>query len=211
MERGEWFAVGFAIALGTVILAFSFGELRAYALLISLLVSAIVVLLSVLSKKFTAKQIDVKVNLKIWEFQRYGITTSNTLKKPFPIGLILPLLLSLISRGFVTFLAFLQFDAKASSARVVKKYGLRRFSGIMEWDDALIVFYSALPLMILAIASSFFDGSLVNLLSRGSIIYVISNLIPLGQLDGTKLFFGSKPLFVCTWILAAVSCIFVFF
>ena len=211
MEKREILSVTVSIILCAVVISFIDGEIRAPFLLSALAISAVIILISVCSKKLTAGNIDVGIKLKIWEFQRYGLAAKQKFRSPFPIGLLLPLILVIISNGMLKFLAFLQFESKALPAKAVKKYGLRRFSGIMEWDDALIVFYSVLPLMILAIAASFFDSAFFNSLSRYSMFYVISNLIPISQLDGTKLFFGSRPLFVFTWILAVISSFFAFF
>ncbi len=210
MEKREIVSAIIAIMLCGVVLSFNKGELDSLLLFYSLIVSAIIILLSLASKIIVAKNLGLGMTAEIWKFQRYGIIAKQKFKKPFPIGLLAALILALITNGTLKFLAFLQFNFTALPVRVVKKYGSKRFSGIMEWDGALMVFYSTLPLLLLAVISSFFDIGIFSMISKYSLIYAISNLIPLGQLDGTKLYFGSRPLFVFTWILTAFSALFVF-
>jgi Zn-dependent protease len=100
---------------------------------------------------------------------------------------------------------FLQFESKALPTKVVKRFGLRRISGIMEWDDALIVFYSLMPLLMMALLAKFFTGLFFSDLARYAWIYVVCNLLPISKLDGTKLFFGSIPLFIFTWAITLLT------
>lgn len=211
IQKKEMTGIIIAVVLMALILGFSENELKLNVILSSLLISAIVILISVFAKKITASYLDLELENKTWEFRRYGISAREYLKRPFPIGLILPLLLAFISGGVVKFLALLQFEVKTLPSRVAKKYGLRRFSGIMEWDDALIAFYSAVPLLILAIACSYVNAAFFISLAKFSFLYVFSNLLPISKLDGTRLFFGSKPLFIFTWILVAGAYFIVFF
>jgi len=204
-EKRELWSIIAAVLLMAVMLSFVQNELKISVFLSSLLISVIIISVSVFTKKLTAYHIDVEIKQKIWEFKRFWITTWAYLKKPIPIGLILPILLGFLSGGAVKFLAFLQFESKALSAKAAKKYGLARYSGIMEWDDAMIVFYSTLSVLVLSIVVSFSNLVFLNNLAKYSLIYAISNLIPLGNLDGTKLFFGSRALFVFTWILAIIT------
>ena len=204
-EKRELWSIITAIFLMAVIISFIQNELKVSVFLSSLLISLIIISVSVFSKKIAAYHIDVEIKQKIWEFKRFWITAWSYLKAPFPIGLVLPILLGFLSGGALKFFAFLQFKSKALPAKASKKYGLDRYSGIMEWDDALIVFYSTLAVLVLSIAVSFSNLAFLNSLAKYSLIYAISNLIPIGNLDGTKLLFGSRALFVFTWILAIIT------
>lgn len=205
IEKREWFSILAAILLMAVIISFIENELKISVFLSSLLISLIVVSISVFAKKFIAYSIDVEVRQSIWQFHRYWISTRAHFEKPVPIGLILGILLAFLSGGAIKFLAFLQFESKATSAKAVKKYGIPRYSEIMDWDDALIVFYSTLALLILSVAVSFSTLPFLENLAKYSLIYAISNLIPIGKLDGSRLFFGSRPLFFFTWVLAVIA------
>jgi hypothetical protein len=205
MEKKEIGLIIISVIIMTLLIVFGREEGSSPALIRAFLVSIIILSLVVMAKRITANYLDVGIEHKIWEFQRYNIIEHSHFRRPIPLGLILPLLLSLFSLGIVKFFAFLQFESKALPSKAVKKYGLRRYSGIMEWDDALIVFYSLMPLLFIGLISKFIPGIFFADLARYSMIYVISNLIPIGKLDGTKLFFGSIPLFVFTWIITIIA------
>ena len=106
-----------------------------------------------------------------------------------------------MSDGWIKCFTFLQFSATALPSKVVKKYGRKRFAGIMDWDDALLVFWSTVPLLLLALI---LKGYLPEL-SKLSIYYALWNLIPIGQLDGSRLFFGSRVLFIFTWVITLAA------
>ena len=180
--------------------------------IINLTISFVIIIVSILAKKLAARAIDAKSEIKIWQFKRYWITTRSEFKKPVPMGVILPILLSFISLGFIKFLAFFQTELEAMPSRVAKKYGLRRYSDIMEWDGSLVVFYSTLALLILAVICSFITSKSFSFfeLAKYSLYYSIYNIIPFSSLDGVKLFMGSKPLYVFTLILIAITALIIF-
>jgi len=211
LSKKEMTIVALAIVLMTLVISFSKGELKIEKVLLYFLFSLIILLLSVFAKKIIARVINVEIEQNFWQWQRYGLAKRSYFKRPIPLGLILPAFLSIISLGAIKAFCFLQFTAKALPSKVVKKYGAKRFSGIMEWDDALIVFYSVIPLLALALLSRIIALSETIELSKITIYYVIWNLIPISNLDGTKLFFGSRPLFIFTWILALISTLIVLF
>jgi hypothetical protein len=202
-EKKDWIAIFVSILLMAIILNFKSDTLA--QIIRFFLISFMIIIFVVLAKKIAANYLDVKLNFKIWEFQRYGVEQHSHFQKPFPIGLIIPLLLALISRGWLNFLAFLQYDSYALPTKVVKRYGQRRFSEIMEWDDALIVFYSLIPLLGLGILSIILSKYIAPIfflqLAKVAWIYVFSNMLPISQLDGTKMFFGSIPLYIFSWII----------
>lgn len=165
-----------------------------------LLVPILIILVNLIAKKIAAPYYNIEIEFKIWEFYRWGIYERSHLKKPFPMGLVLPFFLAFFSLGAIKMLVFLQFDAKnLPKKRLLKKRGERRSrrEEINETDPAYTAFWGHLSLMILAIL-----GTILTFpeLTKYSIIYGIWNLVPFGQLDGSKLFFGS---FV-TWIFTIV-------
>ena len=208
-EKKEFIPVGLAIILMTLIIAFS-NKAQGLVLdriIIGLVISVIIILVSLVAKKITAHNIDTKITHKIWEWQRYGFGKGSYLKKPVPMGILLPLLLTFISVGVIKFFTFLEFESQAMPAKAVKKYGRFRFSNINEWDDALVGFYGLIAVLALAIISSFISNSWFPFreLSKYAFIYAICNIIPLSSLDGTKIFFGSKPLYITSLVLTLIS------
>ena len=179
---------------------------------IALLISIVVILVSVFAKKITARKIDVKIQHKIFEWERYWWSKGSHFKKPIPMGIIFPLLLLVLSAGFVKFFAFFEFKSEALVSKAVKKYGRYRFSNMNEWDDALIGFYGLLAILALGIITRFIPSIIFpfNELAKYSIYYAICNMIPLANLDGVKIFFGSRPLYILSLVLLALAAIIVF-
>ena len=172
----------------------------AYFMLL-LLFSAVVILVNILVKKMAAYLVDAEVEHKIWIMDRFGFYEKSYLKKPVPVGLIFPLLLSFLSLGYLKFLGMLEYDVYASKARASKKIGNVRFSELTESHMGLIGGFAILANIILAIVAYILDQPL---LAKISIYYAFANILPISNLDGTKIFFGSR---VFWFLLAVISTI----
>jgi len=156
-----------------------------------LIFSAIIITTSIFAKKAAAYIRHIEIEHQILQLQRFGIYKRAHFKKPIPLGIIFPLLLSVISSGFVKCFTLLQFDSKALPTKVVKARGFYRYSEIMERDLAQISFWGLMAVLGIAILADLFT---LPDLAKLSIYYSIWNLIPFGQLDGNKIFHGSAPL-----------------
>jgi hypothetical protein len=162
------------------------------------LIPIIIILLNIFTKKFFSKYYNIKIEHKIFEFQRYGITKRAHFKKPFPIGLLFPLLTTIISFGLLKPLTLLQFEmTNVPETRLLRKRGHYRKTEINESDPAMTAVFGFYSLFLLAIISS-----VINYpeLAKFSIFYGFWNLIPFGNLDGTKIFFGS----FINWLILAI-------
>lgn len=156
---------------------------------IIMIVPPLIILFNVIPKKFVGKILSIKVEHKIWEFQRWGLYRRSSLKKPAPIGLFLPFVMSIFSLGLIRMFTLLQFDAKnIHEKRILKQIGFKRKSEINDFDlgfTAAAGFYSLLILALIGFLINFHE------LTKYTIYYGIWNLIPFGRLDGTKLFYGT--------------------
>lgn len=167
-----------------------------------LLVPILILATNILVKKLSSKYYSIRIEHKIFEFQRYGWVRRAKLKKPFPIGLILPIIASIISFGFLKPLTFLQFEShNIQELRILKQRGSYRKSEINESDPAIPAALSYYALIILAMIGSIFN---YPELSSYCIFYGFWNLIPYGNLDGNKIFFGS----FANWTILAIVYIF---
>lgn len=194
------------LAIVVFALAVSFGDYIAggYSIgfmvfLWSLLFGAVVILVNVFTKKIVAYMVDSEVENKIWSWQRFGFYERSYYKKPVPLGFILPILLSIVTLGYVKFLALLEYDVYASKARASKRIGHVRFSELTESHIAAIGGFGIFINLVLAFLAYVFG---VPLLAKYSIFYAFANILPLGKLDGVKIFFGSR---VAWFILAILS------
>lgn len=183
----------FQILLVIILFAFIINFLSGLeTFLFALLIAFIIISVNVITKKMIASSIDLEIEQKILQFQRWGFYKRSKLKKSIPFGLILPFFMLWLSypTGFFKMFTFLQYDLKPTKARAAKKHGgLYRFSELTEFHIALPAIWATVATLLLAVLAY-----LLNFpdLARYSIYYSAWNLIPFGQLDGCKMFFGSK-------------------
>jgi len=163
-----------------------------------LLVFFLIIFSSVTIKKLRAPAFSIKIEHRIWEFQRWGPYKRSKFKKPIPMGLIFPFFLGLFSLGYLKPFTFLQFDIEDDPDRrrlSQKGYSKMLRKQYMNQQDygytAAWGFYTVLALAIIGgILSSQYNLSFGADLAKFSIYYGLWNLVPFGQLDGSRLFFG---------------------
>src|SRR3989344_6233503 len=80
--------------------------------LTGLLWAAIIILVSVIAKKFVAPFYSLKIEHRSWGWRRWGWYERSQLKKPVPMGIIFPFFISVLSLGIIKPLTLLQFDAE---------------------------------------------------------------------------------------------------
>ena len=114
------------------------------------------------------------------------------------MGLILPFFTTFVSIGSVKIMTLLQFNAKPSKKRLLKKRGYVKKSEINESDLAFISAWASWGLILLAIIASIIKQPE---LAKYAIYYGFWNLLPISQLDGAKLFFGS----FINWFLLIIA------
>lgn len=171
--------------------------------LLLILVPIIVVLVNVFSKKIACEYFNIRIEYEPWEIQRFGLYKKSKFKKPFPIGLVLPIALAIFSLGIIKPLALLQFKHEnIPEKRILKQSGLKRKSEINDSDIGFTAFWGFASLLVLALISALIK---FPELAKYSIFFGAWNLIPYGNLDGTKLFFGSIMSWITTAILYAIS------
>ena len=160
--------------------------------------AAIIILTSVLIKNLAADYFHVIIEHKIWSFKQWWFTKRAHFKNPVPIGLIIPFFITFVSIGAIKVMTILQFDGKPSSKKLLKKRGTVRKSEVNESDFAFISAWASWALIFLAIIASLIKQPE---LAKYAICYGFWNLLPISQLDGSKLFFGS---FV-NWLLLIIA------
>jgi Zn-dependent protease len=130
------------------------------------------------------------------------------------MGFYLPALLGFLSGGAIKFLALLEFNSKELPGKATKRFGIKRFSEMLEWDDARIGFYGLVAIMILAILAKSlvsFQAFPFFLLAKYALYFAIYNIIPFSTLDGMKIFMGSRPLYIFCLGLLIITGVIVFF
>ncbi|MFC1685783.1 hypothetical protein ACFLZZ_02040 [Nanoarchaeota archaeon] len=183
-----------ALVLGYIIAFTTFTEFNLKSWFIWFLLGLLILTVNTVGRKLTALFYDADAKISHWHIKRYGFWKWMYFKKLFPIWFILPVFLIWITDGFISWLAIITFEASPLKSRA-----RRKFSEVTEWDLALIAIGGLLLNAVLAFVSyllGFGDFAKINLM------FILFNLIPISNLDGAKVLFGSRFLGVFAVIFA---------
>jgi len=191
------------IILISVVLGFSVSFLKeTTAILYGILSIFFILIINIFAKKIAAFYLDAEIEVKLWEIKRYGFKPKRRFKRPFPIGAFLPIILSVLTFGYVKWLASLVFEVKPKTYRAAKRHGLYSFSEMTEYHIGLIAAAGILANLLFAII-----GYLIGFsdFARFNVYFAFFNLFPLANLDGNKIFFGSLILWSFLAIIALIG------
>lgn len=176
------------------------------------LISILIILsLNIFAKKVTANYYDSEIEVKLWDIKRYGLFgiftrgylhPSRKLKRPFPAGAFFPILFAFFTFGTVKWMASLVFDVKAKVHRAAKRHGLWSFSEMTEYHIGLIAAAGIAINLIAAIIGYFINQPEF---AKLNIYFALFNMLPISDLDGNKIFFGSKILWVFLAIITLIG------
>jgi len=192
----------------TIILAFSISLIETQEIFLYALLSIfLIILINITAKKVVGFYLDSEIEIKLWEIKRYGFKIQKHFKNPFPSGLAFPLIFTTFSFGYLTWMASLIFDVKPKIYRAAKRHGLYNFSEMSEYHIGLIASAGIIANLIFSLI-----GYLIGFeeFAKLNIYYAFWNILPLSDLDGNKIFFGSLVLwsFLASLILIALTFIF---
>lgn len=188
----------FTIALASIVLALTVAFKNTdifYAALVSFL---IIIGLNVIVKKIVGYNLETAVKTKFWTWYQYGLRKDMHFKNPVPMAW-LPLVLTLFTKGFFLWLGILEFDVVAKTERVSRRHGLYRFTEVTEWHMGLIATWALAANLIFAIAGYIIG---FELFAKLSIYFIAWSTIPLAKLDGSKIFYASRPLWTVVFTIA---------
>ncbi len=194
------------ILLASIILSISYiyPSLESNEFFLKLFGMFILVLgVNIITKKIVARTLDINIETKWWSVYYYGFLEKKHFNKPLPM-IFLPIVLSIFSGGFLQWFPILEFEEKARVERVAKRYELYRFSSVTEWHSGLIAFFGLFSNLVLFFIFLFFNQIE---LGKISLFYSIWLLLPFSRLDGSKILFGSRKLWVFSCVLILVSLI----
>ncbi len=178
-----------AIAIIGLILAFSISLMRSVELFLYTLVAILlVIVINIAAKKIIAYYYESEIETKIWEFKRYGYKANWHFKKPIPIGGFLPLISTVLTFGYITWMASLVFEVKPKIYRAVKRHGLYSYSEMTERHIGFIAAAGIFANLIFAVV-----GYLTGFeeFAKFNIYYAFFNMLPIANLDGNKIYFGN--------------------
>lgn len=196
----------FIIVLASAVLSISFiypkiDEFESFVTFFSIFF--IVLLTNILVKKIAARSLDIDIETKLWSMYYFWFREKDHLKKPLPM-IWLPLGLSIFSGGFLQWFPVLEFEEKARIERIARRHELYRFSAVTEWHSGLIAFWGLFANILL-----FFLTFIIGFseFAKISLFYSVWLLLPFSRLDGSKILFGSRKLWVFSCVLVLISLI----
>lgn len=172
---------------------FNFGYWLLNFLLV-LVVVAISVLVRELVRKFVAHRKGCKTEYNLWFVKQVSFRPTGGLKTGFPIFPIISVFLTLISNGKAFFTAI-----ETNTVEAVRKYRVgRKFTRLTEYDEAIILLSGVLTsaffvLLFSGLNKIFGIFSLFIVVNFWLTLYA---LLPIPPLDGGKILFGSRSLYV---------------
>lgn len=187
------------VVIISLILAFLFGFSKPLDVFFYFFVSMFfVILINVVSKKVAAYYLDSEIEVKLWEINRYGFKPHKRFKRAFPAGILVPFITAVASFGNFIWMSSLVFDVKPKVYRAAKRFGLYSFSEMTENHIGFIAAAGVAANLVFGVI-----GYLVGMseFARFNIYMAFFNMIPLSDLDGNKILFGS---FVLWTFLAAL-------
>ena len=181
-----------------------------------LLFVVIALLVYTFAPKLISKTYGCSTSFSIWRMKQYGFRDSahfpqtlnlgfkKIIMKSFPLGIFIPIIIAVLSNGQIYFagIAFTLITINAAY-RIGKKY-----RGLTDYETAKIGVAGPLALILFAIILKFFSFSFPQLsqLILISSWLAITNMLPIPGLDGSQIYFSSRPLFIFSFIfiLAAI-------
>jgi len=183
------------IIVSSVILGFIISNFQTSKILwYSILSIFSIILINTLVKKMAGYYFESDVKVGLWEVGRYGWRSENRFRKPLPAGILFPIILKLISLGKLNWLAFLTFDVEAKVSRAARRHDIYTFSELSEYNLGVIAAWGIIANLFFALI-----GYLIGLppemnFVKLSVYYTLFNMLPISDLDGNKIFFGSMIL-----------------
>jgi len=205
----------------TIILAFVVSLVETLEIFLYTLASVFfVIIINITSKKITAFYLDPEIEIKLWNLKRLGLLyffdlhpfekthPSKEFKNPFPAGAALPIITTAFSFGYFVWMASLIFDVKQKIYKAAKRHGLYSFSEMSEYHIGLIAasgILANLAFAVIGYLAGFSDFAIIG------IYYAFFNILPLSELDGNKIFFGSLVLWSFLASLTLIALGYAFF
>ena len=200
MDTREGLKEIFIIILAAIILTLTVAFKNTNIFYPALVSFLIIISANIIAKKITGFHFETHVKTKFWTWYQFGFRKDMHFKSPIPMAW-LPLLMTLFSKGNILWFGILEFDIKAKAERVAKRHGIYRFTQVTEWHMAWIVIWGLIINLILAIAG-YVAG--YELFAKLSIYYIAWSTIPIGRLDGSKIFYASKALWATIFTIMVI-------
>lgn len=144
--------------------------------------------------KWKASRHDAQSEYEVWIIKQVWFGGHGKLKRGLPLGIFISLLLSITSRGKAFFTAIGVHKIKEN---LVARAGRKRVY-IKDWELAQIGMWSIWANVLLVIVGVFLKnyGITINKFIEINMFIALFNMLPFGDLDGAKIFFGNLFLYI---------------
>jgi len=200
--------IGIIIA-SSLILAFSITFLESMSLfLYALLGVFIIIVVNIIGKKIAAYYFESEIEIDFWGLKRYGFKPNWKFKRPLQIGAFLPIISKIFFYPLKNFvwMASLVFEVKPKTYRAARRHGLYNFSEMTEDHIGIIAAVGILVNIFFAVA-----GYLIGFVefAKLNLYFAFFNILPISDLDGNKIFFGSIILWslLAAFVLIGLFCV----
>jgi len=188
-----------------LVITLAFGLFRGVSVFLYIFLAVFfAIFINVLAKKITSFYLDSEIDIRTWQVKRYGFKAHRYFKKPLQAGIFFPIITSLITLGNFIWMASLVFDVKPKIYRAAKRHGLYSYSEMTEEHIGWIAAAGITANLVFAVV-----GYLIGFseLARMNIYFALFNILPLSDLDGNKIFFGSRILwsFLAALVLIGIG------
>jgi len=172
--------------------------------------SFIVIFVPVLIRKAIAYSLDANVEHRIWHVYQYGLRPHWHFKKEVPFGVIIPLIFTFfgfLARVPFMVMTFLTYETRALKHRAAKRFGYYSYTEMTDWHNGLIGASGIVAALLVSLVA-YFPG--FEVLSKMAAYYAFWNMLPLWDLDGTQILFGSKILYSVIGIITLIFTLYAF-
>lgn len=202
METRGYFKEFIVILVASIIisLSFVFPQENLNLLLYAFISIFIIIVINTVAKKLFAYQLETDVTLGFWSMYYYWFAAHDHFKKALTMAW-LPLIGSLITLGNLVWMPIIEFDVAPRPERISRRHGLYRYTEVTEWHISLIAAAGIFATIIFGVIAYFAN---FELFAKLSIFYAAWSIVPLGRLDGAKIFFGNRNLWFLLLIILAI-------
>lgn len=198
-----------AILLLFVISGFAAGLVGDTELMIQILIFAgLIVLVHVLVKKVVAFGFDSAVEHRIWHVKRVGFGERQRFKREVPFGVYVPLIFAVITLGILKVMTLLTFETRALKHRAAKRFGYYSYTSMTDWHNGLIGAFSIVGVLIVALMGYLMG---FEFLAKMAAYYAFWNMMPLSNLDGNQILYGSRVLWAVLAFVSLLGALFALF
>ena len=199
-----------AVIISTLMIAFASTLIETWGLFFSALLAVFLVLIiNVLAKKISGFYLESIVDIRLWEIRRWGVRPWQKFRNSFPIGAFLPVIskIFLFPLNGLVWTASLVFDVRPSVHRAVRRHGAYTFSEMTESHTGVIAAWGIIANLFFALL-----GYILNfpLFTQFNLWYAFFNMIPISNLDGSKIFFGKPLLWYVLGVLSLIGFLYSF-